>query len=134
MTTNTVCLVLAGLALLQTKHFICDFVLQTIRHVQSKGIYGHRAGLEHSAIHAIGTVPCLLIIGVTWVAAVAIAVVEFVIHYHEDWLKENVVKYYKWTFSDHQYWIALGADQLVHQFTYVAMIVAVIKIPGALGG
>jgi hypothetical protein len=52
--TNAVFLAIAGLTLLQIKHFICDFVLQTSRHVQFKGIYGHPAGVEHSAIHAIG--------------------------------------------------------------------------------
>jgi len=130
--TISVAVAIGGLALLQIKHFICDFVLQTIRHVQFKGIYGHPAGLEHSGIHVVGSVPCLWLVGASWPAIAAIAAAEFAIHYHQDWFKERVVKRNKWTFTDHQYWIALGADQLVHQLTYIAMIVALATIPGAV--
>jgi len=130
--TSMVSVAIGGLALLLIKHFICDFVLQTARHVQFKGIYGHPAGLEHSGVHILGTLPCLWFIGATWPAIAAISVVEFAIHYHEDWFKEQMVKRNMWGFTDHQYWIALGADQLVHHLTYVAMIVALVKIPAAL--
>jgi hypothetical protein len=129
--TNAVFLAIAGLTLLQIKHFICDFVLQTSRHVQFKGIYGHPAGVEHSAIHAIGTLPCLWLVGATWPAMAGIAFIEFLIHYHEDWFKERMVKRHKWGVTDHQFWIALGADQLVHQLTYIAMVVALLTIPSA---
>ncbi len=130
--TGTVFVVIAGLTLLLIKHFICDFVLQTSRHVQFKGVYGHPAGLEHSGIHVIGTLPCLWFIGAVWPAIVVIVVLEFAIHYHLDWLKERVVKRSQWGFTNHEFWIALGADQLAHNLTYVAMIVALIRIPGAL--
>ncbi len=121
-----------GFALLQLKHFLCDFVLQTARHVKFKGIYGHPAGIEHSAIHVAGTIPCLWLVGASWTAIMAIAIMEFLIHYHEDWLKERVVRQNGWTPADHKFWIALGADQLVHHLTYVAMIAALLNIPGAL--
>ncbi len=131
--TGTAFVAIAGLTLLLIKHFICDFVLQTARHVQFKGIYGHPAGIEHSAIHAVGTLPCLWFAGGAWTAIAVIAAVEFAVHYHLDWLKDRVVKGNQWGFTHHGFWIALGADQLAHQMTYVAMIVALIKIPGALG-
>jgi hypothetical protein len=130
--TISVAMAIGGLALLQIKHFICDFVLQTTRHVQFKGIYGHPAGLEHAGIHVLGSIPCLWLVGANWTATAAIAAAEFVIHYHQDWLKERLVKRNKWGFTDHQYWIALGADQLVHQLTYIAMIVVLATIAGAM--
>jgi hypothetical protein len=130
--TNAVLLALAGLTLLEVKHFICDFVLQTARHVQFKGVYGHPAGLEHSAIHVAGTLPCLWIIGASWPAIGAILIAEFLIHYHEDWLKEQMVRRNQWGFTDHAFWIALGADQLVHQLTYIAMIFVLFRVPGAM--
>jgi hypothetical protein len=130
--TISVAMAIACMALLQIKHFICDFALQTIRHVQCKGIYGHPAGLEHSGIHVVGTIPCLWLVGANWMAIAVIGVAEFVFHYHQDWFKERVVKRNGWTFTDHQYWIALGADQLAHQLSYIAMIVAIATIPGAM--
>jgi hypothetical protein len=130
--TNAALIAIAGFALLEIKHFLCDFVFQTARHVQFKGIYGHPAGLEHSAIHVIGTIPCLWLIGAAWPAILVIAAAEFLIHYHEDWLKERLNRKYRWTPADHVFWIALGADQLVHHLTYVAMIAVILGVPGAL--
>lgn len=121
-----------GFALLEIKHFIADYALQTARHVQGKGIYGNPAGIEHSAIHVAATVPCLWWIGASWSAIAVIGIVEFLIHYHEDWAKEQIVRRNGWTPSDRQFWLALGADQLVHHLTYVAMISALLQVPGAL--
>jgi hypothetical protein len=117
-----VSLEVAALALLLLKHFLGDFVLQTARQAQFKGVYGHRAGLEHSGIHVLLTVPCLLVVGIAPGAALAAAAAEFVVHYHEDWLKELINRRYGLTRAHKAYWVVLGADQLVHQLTYVAMV------------
>jgi hypothetical protein len=119
---------LLALVLLQIKHLLCDFVFQTARHVQFKGIYGHPKGIEHSAIHAVATVPCLLVVGGVLKITLILAAAEFVIHYHTDWLKERIGKQAGWTPSDHPFWIALGVDQLVHHLTYVG-IVTVLLMP-----
>ena len=42
--------------------------------------------------------------------------------YHVDWLKGNVDRWAGWTEKDAAYWTVLGADQLVHQLTYLAII------------
>ena len=131
--TDPAVFALAGLALLLAKHFLCDFVLQTARHVEFKGIYGHPAGIEHSAIHLAGTVPCLWLLGVRLLPLALIAAAEFVIHYHEDWLKEQIVRRNGWTPTDRAFWLALGADQLVHNATYLAMIFVVMTWSGVRG-
>ena len=74
--------VLIALLLLQIKHFIGDFVLQSARQSRFKSGYGHRAGLEHAGIHAVLTLPCLLGVGVALTPAVITAAAEFVVHYH----------------------------------------------------
>jgi hypothetical protein len=51
----------------------------------------------------------------------AIIVAEFVVHYHIDWLKEQVMKRTGWQTADNGYWWALGGDQLLHQLSYVAI-------------
>jgi hypothetical protein len=118
--------VLIALLLLQIKHFAADYLLQSSRHVQCKGIYGHRAGLEHAAIHAVLTVPCLLLVGVSALSALAGAAVEFIIHYHEDWLKAQVNTRLKLTPEMRAYWVAYGADQLVHELTYLGLVAVLI--------
>jgi hypothetical protein len=115
-------MILLALTLFQIKHFLCDFIFQTERHVRFKGIYGHRAGIEHSAIHVAGTLPCLLILGVTFGFAIAIGAAEFVVHYHTDWAKEQIVRRGEWTPADHMFWNMLGLDQLIHQMTYIAIV------------
>ena len=113
---------LIALALLQIKHFLADFVLQSARMAQFKGVYWHRAGFEHSGIHVALTLPCLLAVGVAPVPALAAAAAEFVVHYHEDWLKDRISRSGGYTTADKAYWVILGADQLVHQLTYVALV------------
>jgi hypothetical protein len=50
-----------------------------------------------------------------------LALVDFVVHYHVDYSKENIVKKMRWTVKDGPFWWALSADQMLHQFTYLAL-------------
>ena len=61
----------------------------------------------------------LLIVG-------AIALGEFVLHYHIDWLKEQVTRRNGWTAQDRGFWHALGTDQLVHGLTYLGIVAALV--------
>jgi len=56
-------LLLASLALFEVKHFLCDFVLQTAYLYRHKGIYGHPAGFIHAGLHALNSLPAMLLIG-----------------------------------------------------------------------
>jgi hypothetical protein len=115
-------LVLSSLALLEVKHFICDFVLQTAYLYRNKGIYGHREGFIHAGLHAVGSLPAILIITNAAPLVVAILAVEFLIHYHIDWLKLYFDKRHRLGINQRLYWIVFGADQLAHQITYVAIV------------
>lgn len=119
------------MACLLGKHFICDFVLQTSYQAQNKGRYGHPAGLIHAALHGLGSALVLAFLAVAPVAIVAICVVETVVHYHIDWIKQAISIRAGWTPADSAFWIAIGADQLAHQATYVAMTAAAMS-PGLL--
>jgi hypothetical protein len=120
--TSQIALVLWSLALLQVKHFICDFALQSTFQVRTKGIYGHPGGFLHAGIHIIGTTPVFLLIRPSLLLGLGILVVEFLVHYHIDWSKEQVLRRLGLTTADGGYWIALGFDQLLHQLTYVAIV------------
>lgn len=123
MTAGLIISLFAGLFL---KHFICDFILQTPYQFLNKGTYGHLGGVLHSVIQAIGSVIILTIIGfnvlslftISWVCTV-----EYLVHYHIDWAKMNLNKYYNWKCdSSSQFWMLLGFDQYLHYMTYCFMI------------
>ena len=114
---------LLGLAYLAFKHAIADFFLQTKYQWSNKGRYGHPGGLLHAGIHLVFSLPILLILpppNLTYGFAVLAA--EFLVHYHCDWTKEQVVRSNNWTFQNDAFWRAMGVDQLVHALTYIAMV------------
>jgi hypothetical protein len=115
-------LVFLGLVVFQIKHFVCDYVLQTTYQYSNKGTYGHLGGILHAGIHAFGSIPAILIFMPPLPIIAAIVVGEFVVHYHIDWLKQAVDSRMYWTPKDAQYWHVFGADQLLHQLTYVVIL------------
>jgi hypothetical protein len=113
----------AGAAYLFIKHAIADFFLQTAFQFRNKGEYGHPGGVVHVAIHALLTLPVFLIMQPpTLQFAGLILLVEALVHYHIDWLKDRIVKQRRWTTTDNSYWRALGFDQLLHGLTYIGIV------------
>lgn len=108
--------------LLQTKHFLADYVWQTGAMVRTKGIYGHPTGASHSLLHA-GLTALVLAVATPagWALVAAVAVGEFVLHYHTDWLKDQLTRRSGKTPKDWEFWVLVGADQYVHHLTYVAI-------------
>lgn len=120
--------IVAGFVYLVVKHAIADFFLQTRYQWMNKGKYGHPGGLLHAAIHVAFSAPLLLILPPPSLNyGLAVLAAEFVVHYHCDWTKEQVVKRNGWTFTDDAFWRAMGVDQLVHYLTYIAMVVALAR-------
>ena len=120
-------LVLAAVAVLLAKHMVADFYLQTAYQVSNKGTYGHLGGIEHSTIHvALTPLVYLVLAPGSLLLAAAIALGEFLVHYHTDWLKEQIVHERGWTPRDRLFWCALGTDQLIHGLTYVAIVAALV--------
>ena len=115
-------LLLASLALFEAKHFVCDFVLQTAYLYRNKGIYGHRAGFIHAGLHALGSLPAIILIGGTPGLITVLVFGEFLIHYHVDWLKLHIDHRYRLRIDRSAYWIVFGLDQLLHQATYIVML------------
>lgn len=111
------------ITLLLIKHFILDFFYQPPYMWKNKGTYGHIGGLWHSFLHAWATA-CILMFFTPW--AIAIAALEFVIHYHIDWAKMNINRVKGWTATTHnEFWQLTGFDQLLHQLTYVLILILV---------
>ena len=122
-----VLIVLFAVAVLMLKHAVADFYLQSAYQYLNKGSYGHPGGLLHSAIHiALTPIVYLVIAPASLLLALVIAISEFLLHYHIDWLKEQVTHRNGWTAQDRGFWFALGTDQLVHGLTYLAIVALLI--------
>ena len=119
--TDPVKALIAIFVVLQIKHFICDYPLQTLYHLRNKGTYFHPGGIVHSGIHALATTSTFLVVTPTLVLGVSIVIGEFLLHYHIDWTKEQIIRRRGWTAADREFWWAIGADQLCHHLTYVAI-------------
>jgi hypothetical protein len=112
------------LALFGIKHFICDFLLQYPYMLEQKGTYGAAGGIAHATIHALGTLVVLVIV-LPWglsahIAALILGIIDGVIHYHIDWVKQQLNN--GLTVADRMFWVWFGADQGLHYLTYIAII------------
>jgi hypothetical protein len=115
-------LILSALVILQLKHYLCDFMLQSPYQYLNKGRYGHPGGVIHAGLHALTSAVAFLVIPPSLLLGAAIVVGEFVVHYHIDWLKEQTVRRRKWVFPQAEFWWTFGADQVLHQLTYLAYV------------
>lgn len=119
-------IVLEAMLAFQIKHFICDFVLQTSYQYKNKGFYGHLGGIIHAGLHVIGSIPALWLLTHNLETIGILLLVEFLIHYHMDWLKVRTDRIYALSDRQQAYWVLFGFDQFVHQLTYLGMIYAVL--------
>lgn len=116
-------LALAAMAYLLIKHCAADFLLQTETQRRGKGIYGALGGITHSATHVVLTAPVFLMLPPVGAGAIAALLAgEFVVHYHIDWSKDQILRRQGWTTRATAFWWALGIDQLAHGLTYVALL------------
>jgi len=114
--------IVAAMALFQVKHYAADYLLQSGYMVHNKGRYGHAGGIYHSGIHMLLSIPVLLLVGLPLVATLVTVIIEFAAHYHVDWGKEQIQKRLGVDDRQLRYWQIFGADQLLHQLTYVAIL------------
>lgn len=116
-------LALAAMAYLLIKHCAADFLLQTETQRRGKGVYGALGGITHSATHVVLTAPVFLMLPPVSAGAIAALLAgEFVVHYHIDWSKDQILRRRAWTTRDTAFWWALGIDQLAHGLTYVGLL------------
>jgi len=118
---------LAAVGVLMLKHAVADFYLQTPYQYLNKGTYGHPGGFIHAGIHAVLTpFVYLVLVPSSLLLILGITLAEFVVHYHVDWLKEQVTYRNGWTARDPAFWYALGTDQLVHGLTYLVIVAVLV--------
>lgn len=106
------------------KHFICDFPLQAHPWLYShKGEYGHIGGITHALIHTFGTTLVMMVCDVPFSIGIWAILADGIVHYHIDWAKMRLNAHWKLgPTTSEAFWILLGADQLAHYLTYLAII------------
>jgi len=110
--------VLLVLLCLQVKHWYIDFVNQSDAEVYAKGIYGDIVGIWHSVKHGLLTALVFLFFESFYIS-VLVGVIDFVLHYHIDWIKKN---YGNQDITNKKFWNHLGLDQMVHQICYIGYV------------
>ena len=121
--------VLLAIAVLLFKHWVADFLLQTVYQVKNKGRYGHPGGLLHSATHVLCTLPVFVLLAPPSLQfGLGLLAAEYVFHYHVDWTKEQLNKALSLKPDMSGFWYLLGLDQLVHGLTYVTIIWALLPV------
>ena len=121
MVNDPVHSLIAILVVLEIKHFICDYPFQTAHQLLNKGTYLHPGGVLHSGLHALFTMTAFLVVMPSLALGVAIVAGEFLIHYHIDWSKEQIIRRRGWIATQREFWWAIGIDQLLHHLTYIAI-------------
>jgi hypothetical protein len=108
------------LVLLQIKHFLVDWVLQTDRQIKHKGQYLHPVGIYHSLQHAAFT--AVIAAFVAPPQTLTLGIVDGLLHYHIDWAKQNLSSHYGLSTDNKGFWMLMGLDQLLHQLTYLLLV------------
>ncbi|GLQ53863.1 DUF3307 domain-containing protein [Devosia nitrariae] len=117
---------LVALLLLEAKHFLFDFVLQSPYQAKNKGVYGHPGGILHAALHVLGTAVVMVFFLTDLPLLLVFLIAEFLIHYHTDWAKAHLVKRSA-PARGAEFWSIFGFDQFVHHATYAAIVFAALS-------
>lgn len=130
--SNETTLIIIVLVCFQIKHFVADYMLQPLWMIRAKGHLDQAGGYIHAGIHAVGSIPALLIAGLAIPPIIMMIAAEFVLHYLIDHAKARISMKGDKGPSTASFWALHGADQLIHHLTYIAM--AVIAIRWAVAG
>ncbi len=111
---------------LQVKHYVADYTLQWPSMIAGKCHFNKMGGYLHAGIHVLLTLPILLVCGLSALTIILLMIFEYVVHYATDYAKGWYDCKHKLDVNTRHYWAIHGADQLVHQFTYAAIIAVII--------
>ena len=116
--------------LLQIKHTLADYFLQTPIMLSGRGEYLHFGRALHAGVHLIGSAIAFAIVGTPlWIMAI-IVLIEWVVHFHIDWAKARYSDTRELAPNQAAYWRAAGLDQWMHQMTYIAMVWTWVQLSG----
>ena len=116
-------LVLYGLFV---KHAIADLAIQSFRTPGDKSNLRNPKGWLHAGDHAILTFLVVFLVTLNLTNAIIIGVLDYVLHFLIDYFKTKIIRKYKWTTDQKQYWIAQAIDQILHYSCYLGYVLILI--------
>jgi hypothetical protein len=128
MVMHMVTVTIAMLLVFQVKHYVADYLLQPGWVIRGKGDFRRPGGYVHAGVHALGSLPAFFIAGLGIAEIAAFALAEFVIHFAIDHTKALLSRNSKSGPNTRAYWAMHGADQLMHQLTYVGLTYAALAL------
>jgi len=114
----------------QLKHFVADYLYQTPIMLAGKGSLRHPGGYLHAGLHALLSLPVLLLAGLPLPAVAGLALAEFVVHYALDFSKAHYGAKVHMNQDPRGFWALHGLDQFAHQLTYLVMIAVALWLKG----
>lgn len=120
--SGTVSTLLILLCLFQIKHMLADYFLQSPKMLSGRGEYWHAGRAQHAGVHVVGSIVALLIVGAPALFILVITALEWFVHFNIDYAKARYSDIKSLQPTQAGYWRAAGADQALHQLTYVAML------------
>ena len=107
---------------LMIKHALIDLGLQPFNIGQNKLQYfGRIAHLKHYAPHGVLTAVIMAFYSSIEVA-ILLGILDYILHWHTDFLKTNIREYFKWNNTQRQFWLLNTADQILHFLGYYVII------------
>jgi hypothetical protein len=119
--SDVLLLTLGVLACLQLKHFAADYLLQTPWIIAGKGRFDRPGGYVHAGIHAVLSMPALLLAGLDLPKMAALCAAEFVVHFAIDHGKALISRESNKGPTTASFWALHGGDQCIHHLTYLVM-------------
>ena len=114
-------LTLGVLGCLQLKHYAADYLLQTPWIIAGKGHLDRPGGYAHAGIHAVLSVPALLLAGLDLPKVAVICAAEFVFHFAVDHSKALMSMKSNKGPATGAFWALHGGDQCIHHISYLVM-------------
>ena len=89
---------------------------------------GAKGGIAHAGLHGVLTSLVLLVMGLPIMAGLILGLIDFIIHYHIDFIKSNLWKSKNLKATDQMFWVIHGVDQMLHGLTYIFIIWIVLRM------
>lgn len=115
------------LILLMVKHAVADLLLQTVRPSCDKTDYLNKGLHWHAFDHGILTL-LVLVHFVEWDIAIVLAMVDYFVHLHVDFIKSTICRRINIGREDNKYWRIQTLDQIAHYLTYYGIVYFLINL------
>ena len=103
------------------KHAFCDLYFQNKKSPADKTKYIGECH-SHYFDHFFATLLVCYIFLIPLEQCLFLALVDYIFHWHIDYVKTNVIKLFKLNVSNIIYWLVQTFDQILHYFPYFLLI------------